>query len=57
MNKKKWISPKNFDTIYNEKYGTKPIENYVTRDPSPSPMLHNFRTFDKKKWIAGNLKL
>lgn len=28
------------------------IKNYVTADPSPSPLLHQFRVKDKSKWVS-----
>lgn len=38
---------------------TKPtfISNYVNRDPSEPPVNHRFRVVDKKKWVAGPLRL
>ena len=56
--KKKWITKKGF-IVYGGKncarYET--IDNYVGKDPSEPPALHNFRTIDKKKWLSGSFKL
>ncbi len=51
--KKRWVSPEGFTSVFTS--GRRPnfIENYVTRDPSDPPVLHQFRSEDKGKWIAG----
>ncbi|MCQ2815649.1 MAG: hypothetical protein MJ252_00135 [archaeon] len=42
------------DFIYEENQGKgeyKEIKNYVTVDPSKSPLLYNFRDVNKDKWV------
>lgn len=51
--KKNWINKKGFCVSvgnYSNKY--KLIDNYVTKEPSESPLNHKFRSENKKKWIT-----
>ena len=43
---------KNFFGTATTSRGLGNIENYVTRDPSEPPMLHQFRTERKGNWMS-----
>ncbi len=52
-NKKKWIIKKDFVKHIGKSSGLNNlmIPNYVGKTPSMPPLLHQFRTIEKKKWI------
>jgi hypothetical protein len=56
--KSKWITKCGFIS-HGPKHctGYRVIENYVGKDPSEPPILHNFRPVNKTKWISGTFKL
>eukprot|EP00826_Nyctotherus_ovalis_P031879 TRINITY_DN2564_c0_g4_i1.p1 TRINITY_DN2564_c0_g4~~TRINITY_DN2564_c0_g4_i1.p1 ORF type:complete len:241 (-),score=46.03 TRINITY_DN2564_c0_g4_i1:26-748(-) len=56
--KSRWMTKQGF-MAYGEKHckGYRIIENYVGKDPSEPPVLHNFRSVHKGKWVSGTFKL
>ena len=52
-NKKKWINTKDFNNIVGiaSSKSYKVIPNYVCKTPSQFPLLNQFRSIDKKKWV------
>lgn len=52
-NRKKWICPSNFNVYVGKATTNKShiIKNYVGQTPSQPPVLYNFRTVQKKKWM------
>ena len=52
-NRKKWICPSNFNAYVGKATTNKSyiIKNYVRQTPSEPPVLYNFRSVQKKKWM------
>lgn len=52
-NRKKWICQSNFNLYVGKASSNKAhvIKNYVGMTPSEPPVLYNFRTVHKKKWL------
>ena len=54
--KAKWVSNRDFEVAFSRK-APAAIPNYVRLTPSEPPGLHQFRTEDKEKWLAGQFKV
>ena len=54
--KKKWLIEQGFDLALGHK-SPAVVPNYVRLTPSEAPGLHQFRTEDKGKWLAGQFKV
>jgi len=55
--KEKWIAEKDFWTVTGNATRPNFIENYVSKDPSIPPMLHQFRNEEREKWVGPNFKI
>lgn len=53
--KQKWVSKRTFVGCASTN-AYKMIANYVGRDPSDPPVLHQFRPENKKRWLSGAFK-
>ena len=59
QDKKNWIVPQAFKCSFGRAVTNDPrsfIRNYVTADPSQSPLMHKFRDESKEQWMGENFK-